>query len=392
MPDIHAKLSASGAAKWLNCPGSISLESEFPDKSSPEADEGTMAHALGELKINHALENITTNQFVRRCNKLARENNYESIPADMQEYTDAYCDYVMEMYNRHKESCTDTTIAVEKRLDFSDYAPGGFGTGDCVIVSNGVLDIVDLKYGKGILVTATDNPQLRLYALGALAEYDYLYDINSVRCTIFQPRKDNISESTVSVDELKEWGKMVKQKVELALSADAECKAGEYCDSHFCKARAVCRAYNEKRQELAKYDFVSPTRLSVEEIADILEIAPRISKWCDLVQSYALDQAVNKGVKFPGYKLVEGISRRKIVNEDSVKDVLTKNGFTEDEFIKKSLIGIGDMEKLVGKQLLSELIGEYIIKPVGAPCLVSEMDKRSEIGSTGSAIADFKKQ
>lgn len=390
MPDVHARLSASGSAKWLNCPGSVSLESEFPDKSSPEANEGTVAHALGELKINYALGDVTRNQFIRRCNKLARENNCEELPADMQEYTDSYCNYVMEVYHKHKSRSGDTTIAVEKKLDFFNYVPDGFGTGDCVIVSDGILDIIDLKYGKGVLVESDDNPQLKLYALGALEEYDYLYGIKEVHCTIYQPRKDNISVSVISVKDLREWGEsIVRPRAKLALNENSECIAGKYCDSHFCKARAVCRAYNAKRQELAKYDFAAPAKLSVEEIADILEIAPQISKWCDLVQAYALDRVIHNGVKFPGFKLVEGTSRRKIVDAANAEKTLLENGYTEDEIIKKSLIGLKDMEKLVGKELLTELIGKYIVKPVGAPCLVPETDKRPELGSTNSARVDF---
>ncbi len=383
MPDVHAKLSASGSAKWLNCPGSIALEGQFADSSSSYAEEGTTAHALGELKINLALGNITRNKYTREVKKLG------DIPADMEEYIEGYKDFVIECYNTTLSENPTATIAVELRLDFSDYVPDGFGTGDVVIVSNSVIEIIDLKYGKGVKVSAENNPQLRLYGLGAYAEYDYLYDMDNVKYTIYQPRLDSVSTYSEPVDDLLKWGRdIVRPGAVKALSEHAECIAGEYCDSHFCKARAVCRAYNDKRLELARYDFIKPNRLSNEEISDILELAPKIPKWCEIVQAYAMDRAL-AGEKFPGYKLVEGRSNRKYADEKQVMDALLQNGYELDDITVRKLYGITEMQKLLGGDEFDELIGQFIIKPQGKPTLVPETDKRPELGSTESAIKDF---
>ena len=239
MPEVHARLSASGSAKWLNCPGSIAMEEQFPDRASDDAQLGTKAHALGELKINLALGNITRNKYTREVKKLG------DIPADMEDYIEGYKDYVIEQYNTRKAGNKSVSIAVEKRLDFSDYVPGGFGTGDVVIAYEGGIQIIDLKYGIGVPVSAEMNSQLRLYGLGACNEYDYIYDIGILIYTIYQPRLDNISTYIETADSLIDWGEnTVKAAAEKATSEDAECFAGEYCDKRFCKARAVCRAYN----------------------------------------------------------------------------------------------------------------------------------------------------
>lgn len=390
MPDVHARLSASGSAKWLNCPGSVRLESEFPDRDTAASAEGTLAHSLGELKINFALGNITRNQYIRRCRQLARENGLDELPADMQEYTDSYRNFVIERYNKRKAIWGNAEIVVEEQLDYSAYVPGGFGTGDCIIISPGTIDIIDFKYGKGVLVPAENNSQLRLYALAALEEYNFICDVDVINYIIFQPRMDNVSEESTKAAELREWGQSeVKPRAALTLDENAECIAGEYCDSHFCKARAVCRAYNAQRLKLAEFDFEAPSKLSFEELSDILEIAPKINKWCELVSAYALEQAVHNGVKFPGFKLVEGRSNRVITDKDKVEQVLIARGYGEDEIIERSLIGLTKLERLIGKDELNSIIGKYIAKPAGKPCLVPETDKRPEIGSVSSAQADF---
>lgn len=383
MPDIHAKLSASGSAKWLNCPGSIALEEQFPDSTSVYAEEGTKAHALGELKINLALGNITRNKYTREVKKLG------DIPADMENYIEGYKDYVIEQYNTRKAGNKSVTIAVEQKLDFSEYVPGGFGTGDVVIAYDGGINIIDLKYGRGVPVSAELNPQLRLYGLGACGEYDFLYDIGIVIYTIYQPRLDNISTYIETSETLHDWGnEIVKESAKKALGDDAQCIAGEYCDSHFCKARAVCRAYNEQRMKLAKYDFIKPNELTNEEIADVLEIAPKIKSWCEVVESYVIDRALN-GDKFPGYKLVEGQSRRKYSDENAVISTLFENGYALEDYTDCKLKSITKMTELLGSDKFNELLGRFIIKPKGKPTLVPETDERPEIGSTASAISDF---
>lgn len=384
MPEMHAKLSASGSEKWLNCPGSIALEEQFPDVQKDYTIEGTKAHALGELKINLELGNISKNKYTRELKKLG------DIPNEMEDYIEAYKDYVIEQYNTRKAASSSATISVEHRLDFSNYVPEGFGTGDVIIAYDGGIQIIDLKYGKGITVSAELNSQLRLYGLGAINEYEYLYDTDILIYTIYQPRvRENISTYIEKSDTLIKWGnEIVRPAAEKALSKDAECFTGEYCDSKFCKARAVCRAYNEKMQELAKYDFIKPAKLTNEEIADVLEIAPKIEKWCEVVKTYANERAL-QGEKFPGYKLVASTSRRKYSDENAVISILSKNGYDVDNYINKKVKSISDLTKLLGAEKFNAFIAPLIITPEGRPVLVPETDLRPELGSTAGAIKDF---
>lgn len=384
MPDSHAKLSASGSKKWLNCPGSVKLEAEFPDTSSQYASEGTTAHTLGESKLNLAMNIISRVGYHKQIANLP-------ITKDMEEYTDSYRDFVLERFNTALRDTKDAVLAIERRLDFSAYVPNGFGTGDAVIISTGNLEIIDLKYGQGVPVSAKNNSQLRLYALGALDYYDYLYDIKKVTVTIYQPRIENISSETISVDELYRWGDDVKTKAKLADNADnLECIAGKHCDEGFCKARPVCRAYAEQKQKLAVYDFKPPERLSVDEIAEIIDQADSLCKWAKLVKDYALVQAVKNGTKFPGFKLVEGRSNRTYADEKKVAEVLVKSGYSEKDIYTKKIKGITDMTSLLGKKQFDSLIGEFIVKPQGAPTLVTAEDKRPEINSVQQAQEDFK--
>ena len=384
MPDIHAKLSASGSKKWLNCPGSVKLEAEFPDTISEYAAEGTTAHALGEAKLNLTMKMISRVGYHKQTANL-------DITEDMDEYTDEYRDFVLERFNEALRNSKDAVLAVERRLDFSAYVPNGFGTGDAVIISTGTIEIIDLKYGIGVPVSAENNSQLRLYALGALDYYDYLYDIRTITMTIYQPRIDNISTETISVEELYKWGEEVKAKAELADNADnLECIAGKHCDDGFCKARPICRAYAEQKQKLAVYDFKPPEKLSVDEIAEIIDQADSLCKWAKLVKDYALNQAVNNGVKFPGFKLVEGRSNRTYTNEEKIAEKLIKNGYSESDIYTKKLKGITDMTSLLGKKNFDKLIGGLVIKPQGAPTLVSAEDKRDEISSIQQTREDFK--
>lgn len=385
MPETHARLSASGSKKWINCPGSVQLESEFEDKPSESAQEGTYAHALGEAKIRLALKQYNRVRYHNAIKNL-------EITEDMEDYTEGYKDFVIERYNDAKCKTPDALIYIEKQLDFSPWVPDGFGTGDVVIVTDGTLEIIDLKYGTGVKVSAESNSQMRLYALGAINAFDYLYDIKHVSMTIYQPRIDNISTETVSFDTLMMWGEEVKTRAERANNDNVtECVAGSHCDAGFCKARAVCRAYNEERQRLAMYDFKRPAKLSVEEIADIIDQADKISKWVKTVNDYALDQAVNHGVEIPGFKLVEGRSVRKYSKPDEeIGNHLIDLGYLESDIFTKSLKGISHMEKLLGKKGFNDVLGDYVVKPQGKPTLVHNDDKRPAINSTANAVEDFK--
>lgn len=383
MPDVHAKLSASGAKKWIACPGSILMEATVPDKPSAYAAEGTNAHALGEAKIRLATKEYTKAKYHKAIKDL-------EIDDEMEEYTDAYRDFVIERFNSAKRKDPSAILLLEQRLDFSEYVPEGFGTGDCLIIAAGTLDVIDLKYGKGVPVKAEGNPQMRLYALGALAAYDFLYDITEVNMCIFQPRIDNIDDAEMSVEELKAWGEEIRPAAQKAFSGTEEYCAGSHCDANFCKARPFCRAYAERKLELAKYEFKKPAQLNPEEISEILEQAEALAKWATLIKEYALDEAVNNGVIFPGYKVVEGRSNRIFAIDDTlIAAQLIAKGYEEDSFYPRKLIGIGALEKYLGKKDFQKLLGEYVIKPVGKPTLVPESDNRPALHSAEAAKTDF---
>lgn len=384
MPDVHAKLSASGAKKWISCPGSILMEAKLPDKPSAYAAEGTAAHALGEAKIRLATKEYTKAKYHKAIKDL-------EIDDEMEEYTDAYRDFVMECFNEAKRYTPDAVLLLEQKLDFSEYVPEGFGTGDCVIIGAGKMQIIDLKYGKGVPVKAEGNPQMRLYALGALEAYDFLYDIREVNMCIFQPRIDNIDDTTMTVEDLRAWGEEIRPAAQKAFSGTEEYCAGSHCDSNFCKARPICRAYAERKLELAKYEFKKPAQLDPEEISEILEQADALAKWATLIKEYALDEAVNNGITFPGYKVVEGRSNRAFAIDDTlIAAQLIAKGYNEDSFYPRKLIGIGALEKYLGKKDFQKILGEYVIKPVGKPTLVPESDKRPALNSTEAAVQDFK--
>lgn len=385
MPDIHARLSASGAKKWINCPGSIQLEENFEDKPSQFAEEGTNAHALGEAKIRLATKEYNRTKYHNAIRNL-------EITEDLEDYAESYKNYVIERYNSALQKTPDAILMLEQRLDFSKYVPDGFGTGDAVIIAEGKLEIIDLKYGKGVEVSAVDNPQLRLYALGAYEAFDMLYGFDTVETTIYQPRLDNISSENISVAELLEWGESVKKAAQLANDDNViECVAGKHCDTGFCKARPVCRAYAEERQKMAVYDFKPPAMLTVAEIADIIEQSASLEKWAKLVCDYALEQAYKHGVEYPGYKVVEGRSNRKYSKPDSeVAKILTDNGYQESDILVHKLKGITDIEKLLGKKTFAEVLGSYVVKPPGKPTLVCSEDKRPAINSAMQAQEDFK--
>lgn len=373
----HAVLSASGSHKWLNCTPSARLEAQFKNETSVYAQEGTAAHELSEHKLREYL-GIETKR---------PESEFDS--EELEYYTDAYVTYAVEQIKYAKQRCKDPIVLIEQRLDYSHYVPGGFGTGDLVIVADGTLDVVDLKYGKGVAVSAVDNPQMKLYALGALALFDNLYDIKTVRMVIVQPRLESISEYEVSVDELISWAETeLREKAELADLGEGDFCSGEHC--RFCRARHTCRARAEEHLSLAKYEFKLPSLLTDEEVAQILTVADRLSQWANDVYSYATDLAINEGKEWDGFKIVEGRSNRKFTNEDSVANICIENGF--DEVYKKTLKGITDLEKYLTKKRFNELLGGLVVKPKGKPTLVPIGDKREKIIVNNTATADFKEE
>ena len=363
-PEKHAKLSASSAHRWMNCNPSANLEREFADKTSEAAAEGSAAHALCEHKLRKALKM----RSVRPVSK------YDSDEMEM--YTDSYVEFVLEQIEVAKQHCTDPFVLIEQRLDFSCYVPDGFGTGDCLIVADKLLHIIDFKYGLGVLVDAAENPQMMLYALGALQLFDALYDIDTISMSIFQPRRENVSTWTITVAELKEWAeKILRPKAELAFKGEGEFNPGPWCT--FCKAAVKCRARAEEKLALAQYEFAKPPLLTDEEIEDILSRLDDLTKWANEIAAYAQDAAINHGKQWNGFKLVEGRSVRKYSDEAAVVAAATAAGYRD--IYKKSLISITEMEKFMGKKTFTEVLGGLVIKPQGKPTLVPASDKRPAI-------------
>ena len=385
MPDKHALLSASSAHRWLNCTPAPMLEAQFPDAGSPYAEEGTTAHALAELMLSYNNGDITKRIYNQRLKKIQESPYYN---AEMQTYIEDYARLVWEAVNEVKKTCEDPQVLFEQRLDFSEYVPSGFGTGDVVIIADGLLQIIDLKYGKGVPVSAVGNPQLRLYGLGAYLGYSLLYDITRVRMTIIQPRLDNYSTEEMPVDDLIDWAeKVVRPAAQLAIKGEGEAKAGDWC--RFCKARETCRKRAEHNLELVKYEFSDPMLLEPHEIADILSRIPELTSWAKDVSDYALRAALD-GEHFEGWKIVEGISRRQITDMKAAAEALMAAGFGSDAIYKPTeLKGITDLTKLVGKKQFDELLGKYVEKPEGKPVLVPETDKRPEFNSKESLKEEF---
>lgn len=382
----HAILSASGSERWLTCTPSARLEANFPEESSSYADEGTLAHSLAELHLRKFLGRVEDRAFKATADKLAKNPLYAH---EMVDHVETYISVAAERISAAKARSKDAIVLLEQRLDFSPWVPEGFGTGDCVIVADKILEIIDFKYGKGVPVDARENTQMRLYALGALYGYGMIYDIDQVFMTICQPRLDSVSTDEITAAGLQLWGEeFVKPRAELATAGKGDFVSGEHC--RFCRARNTCRARAEANMALAKYDFAKPELLSNDDIAAILGKAEELQKWASDVQGYALDQAENHNARFPGWKLVEGRSNRKYSDADEVAKALLAAGYPKALiFAPPAILGITAMESAIGKKAISELPNGLIVKPPGKPVLVPESDKRPEISSTASAQQDF---
>lgn len=377
----HAILSASGAHRWLTCTPSAQLEAQLPDTTSEYAAEGTFAHELAEIELRKAL-----GEKVRRP---AGYRDSEYYTPAMEEHLAEYVTAVMERIAEHRAHTPDPLILFEQRLDFSRWVPDGFGTGDVVIVSDMGVEVIDLKYGRGVPVSAEGNEQLRLYALGAYDAYSALYDLPTVTMTIIQPRLDSRSTDTMMAEELLEWAETyVRPRAQLAWAGEGEFVAGPHC--RFCKIKATCRARAEANLELAKLDFTDPATLTNEELGEVLHQIDELVRWASDVKEYALERAVSHGERFPGWKLVEGRSNRRYTDEQAIATTLTGAGFSGDQIYKPlELLGVSAMERLLGKKRFAELVGPYVDKPPGKPTLVPESDKRPEISSAESAAEDF---
>ena len=368
----HAYLSASSSHRWLECPPSAKLCAGIVDSGSPYAQQGTDAHALCEYKVEKYLGRSPTDPT----------ENLTFFDREMDECTDQYCSYVIEQVEEAKKHCRDPLVLVEEKLDFSRWVPEGFGTGDCVIIADDVLHIIDFKYGLGVLVDARENPQMMCYALGAVDQYDCLYDIETVKLTIFQPRRENISTFEIGKQDLLHWAETVlKPTAALAYDGKGEFKAGDHCQ--FCKVKATCRKRAEYNLDLAKYDFEMPAMLENSEIAAILPQIDELTAWANDIKDYALQQALS-GVEYDGFKVVAGKSNRKYSDEAAVAEKVKAAGYDPYE---KKLLGITAMTSLLGKKKFEELLSALITKPQGKPTLVPVSDKRPALNT---AKDDFK--
>ena len=372
----HAYLSASASHRWLACPPSAKLCANIADQTSEYAQQGTDCHELCAYLVEKALGRAVTDPT----------ENLTFYYAEMQICAEDYRNYVLEQIEAAKEFCKDPQVMIEQRLDFSRWAENGFGTGDCVIVADEVLQIIDYKHGLGVLVSAGDeehggNCQMMCYALGALEAFGDIYDINQIKMTIFQPRRDNVSTYTISKDDLLKWAEEVlAPTAQLAYTGKGEFKAGDHCQ--FCKVKATCRKRAEYNLELAKYDFEMPATLDDIEIAAILAKVDEMISWGNDIKEYALQQA-QSGVHFDGWKIVEGKSNRKFTDEAAVVFKVKDAGYDPYE---KKLLGITAMSTMLGKKKFEELLGELVYKPPGKPTLVPESDKRPAMNT---AIDDF---
>lgn len=408
MPDVHAVLSASSSKQWLHCPPSIRLQENFPNESSVYAAEGTFAHEVCEYKVRKYLKE-----------RVKRPQSKEFDTEEIEQITDMYAEFVISIIEKMKENGCEPLAFVEERVNYSHIAPSGFGTADMLIIGKdengkGLLHVVDFKTGKGVFVDADHNSQMMLYALGGLAAYGFIYEIETVRMSIVQPRLDNISTFECSRAELEEWGESIKPIAKLAYEGKGEQKPGDWC--RFCRAKPVCKACADEALALCREDFLDldagafdetaeesdmtasyeadtqtavfkqPGLIPIAELAEILPTLNRISSWIEAVFAFVSSEAINHGVPIPGYKVVEGRSKRVFTDTKEVVDTAVQNGYTD--LYKQTLITLTEFEKMMGKKKFNELLGKFVAKPPGKLALVPDSDPREAVDLT-TADQDF---
>lgn len=390
MPGTHALLSASAAVRWLNCPPSARLCENFPDTESEFAKEGTLAHEMCEVKLRSYIEATPKRTITAKLNRLKKNELYQS---EMDGFTNEYLDYIKKTALSFPSKAH---IAVEQKVNFSNYVPEGFGTADCIIVHGEQLHIIDFKYGKGVPVSAEGNPQLKLYALGAMEAYRLFYPISNVFLHIVQPRVNSFSCWETDVKELAEWGRSIKGTAQLAYIGDGEFKSGDHC--RFCKLRYTCRKRAEDNLELAKYEFARPAAiaksgaptLSDDEVGEVLGFAKNLKKWVEEIEDYTLSAALS-GKKISGWKVIEGRTSRTFTDLERVFETLEANGFPRETFYERKPLPFTKIEAIVGKAEFNKLLEHLIARSQGRPTLVPESDKRPEFVPGSTAKEDFKK-
>ena len=413
MPDVHALLSASSSKQWLNCPPSARLQEKFPNESSVYAEEGTFAHSVCEYKVKKYLHE-----------RVKRPQSEEFYSEELEQSTDAYYEFVVSIIEEMKRAGCEPLVMVEERVDYSHIAPSGFGTADMVIIGHdaegrGILHICDYKNGKGVFVDYNHNTQMMLYALGALNAYGYIYPIEIVRMSIIQPRLENIGTCEMTADELIAWGESIKGTAKMAYEGKGEQKAGDWC--RFCRAKPVCKACKEEALALCREEFLDldagafsedaraspeeddmtapyqpdtsvptfkqPGLISISELAEILPTLNRISSWIESVFAFLSSEAISHGVPIPGYKVVEGRSKRVFTDTKAVVDTAIQNGYTD--LYKQQLITLTEFEKMMGKKRFAELLGDYVAKPPGKLALVPENDPRPPVDLNNAPDQEF---
>lgn len=389
MPEKHALLSASSAARWLNCPPSAKICAESEDKESSYAAEGTLAHAMCEIKLT-AFTTVTPKRTITtKLNKLKKDELYQP---EMDSYTDEYVDYVKKIAYSFPSKAH---IAVERQVDYGAYAPGGFGTADCVILHGEELHIVDFKYGKGVPVSAEDNPQLKLYALGAIGFYGMLYPVKNITLHIVQPRIGNYSDWKISASDLFAWGESIKPIAQLAYEGEGDFNSGEHC--RFCAISATCRKRSEDNLELAKYEFRKPPELAKnceptltdEEIALVLTQGSQLKKWYEDIEKYTLGMIL-AGKKYNGWKAVEGRGTRVYTDADAIPGRLEAIGLSAELAFERKMLTPPQLEAAVGKTVFAQSFADLVEKSKGKPTLAPSTDKRAEYVNGSTAAEDFK--
>jgi hypothetical protein len=372
----HALLSASGASRWINCPPSARLEEAVPERGSSRfADEGTLAHEFADISLQKETKKISASSHYNKA-KTLREN--ELYTDEMEGEVEKYTSYVLEQLSAAKKLDKDAVLLIEEKVDLTEFIEEGFGTCDANIIGDGVLEIIDLKYGKGVKVSAVNNSQLALYAMGAIIKYDLIYDLREVKMTIHQPRLDHISSWTQSVDELERWAaEVVRPAAALAYTGEGVCKAGDHC--RWCKVKAQCRAMHDYNMQLANHDFCDPKLLTDEEILEAYTKSNLLQNWAASIAEYIL-QTAQDGKAWDGLKVVEGRSVRKWADDKEVFEKLKKAKYRLADISQTKVLGITKIEKLLGQSKFTKLLGDFVIKPQGKPTLAPMDDKRPALG------------
>lgn len=375
----HALLSASGAHRWMNCTPSVILETQFPDTTSEAAKEGTLAHELAEAKVMYYMhiDGFTKRKLTIKTNKLKKDPLWQD---EMDKYTDEYLDFIKTEALSYK---VHPFVKVEEKIDLTAYVPDGFGTADCIIIAAGVLQVIDLKYGKGVPVSPERNEQLMLYALGAYAKYGFLFDIKSVKLSIVQPRIDNTASWAISIESLLEFGETVKEKANVAIKGEGTHNPGDWC--RFCRARRNCRARADENVKLAFATEKKPPLITNEEVGEYLRLGEDVAKWLSDLKDYALTECL-AGKDVPGWKAVEGRSSREWTNMEEAFNAISEDGMDEAMLYERKPLSLAQVEKLMGKAHFNDVCMMYVTKKPGKPTLVMESDKREAI--TNKITAD----